>query len=78
MRKNFEFIESVASITEQQEQIQRIVDAVRIPEVTALWENSAMMNAFVENSKVLQKTIDTDSIVHALHDSSMVQALEKK
>ena len=78
MRKNFEFIESVASITEQQEQIQRIVDAVRIPEVTALWENSAMMNAFVENSKVLQKTIDTDSIVHALHDSSMVQALGKE
>ena len=78
MRKNFEFIESVASITEQQEQIQQIVDAVRIPEVAALWENSAMINAFVENSKALQKTIDTDSTVQALHYSSMVQALGKE
>lgn len=86
--------DSVASIIEQQERIQRIVGATSIPAITvsssaldaiksiadnspmrALQENSAMVNAFTESTKAMQKIAGVGSVVEALHNSSTVHAL---
>lgn len=69
--------DSVAPILEQQDRIQRIVDAASVPKFDISMPALDAVNTLTENSRAMQALTGTDAAIQALQNNSMIHTIGK-